>query len=70
MRAVLSFGTAQRGLSVALVFPLLSLLAYEINRGSSDYDPTVLLMIVTLGIAGLIILMVLGKRLAKQGSPG
>jgi hypothetical protein len=44
-------------------------LAYEINRGSSDYDPTVLLMIVVLGIAGLIILMVLGKRLAKQGSP-
>jgi BASS family bile acid:Na+ symporter len=68
MRAVLSFGTAQRGLSVALVFPLLSLLAYEINPGSSVYDPTVLLMIVSLGIAGLIILMVIGKRLAKQGS--
>jgi BASS family bile acid:Na+ symporter len=70
MRAVLAFGTAQRGLSVALVFPLLSLLAYEINPGSSVYDPTVLLMIVSSGIAGLIILMVLGKRLAKQGSPG
>jgi hypothetical protein len=69
-RAVLAFGTAQRGLSVALVFPLLSLLAYEIHPGSSVYDPTVLLMIVTLGIAGLIILMVLGKRFAKQGSPG
>jgi len=70
MRAVLSFGTAQRGLSVALVFPLLSLLAYEINPGSYVYDPTVLLMIVSLGIASLIILMVLGKRMAKQGSPG
>jgi hypothetical protein len=68
MRAVLAFGTAQRGLSVALVFPLLSLLAYEINPGSSVYDPTVLLMIVLLGIATLIILMILGKRLAKQGS--
>jgi BASS family bile acid:Na+ symporter len=70
MRAVLAFGTAQRGLSVALVFPLLSLLVYEINPGSSVYDPTVLLMIVLLGIATLIILMVIGKRLAKQGSPG
>jgi predicted Na+-dependent transporter len=70
MREVLAFGTAQRGLSVALVFPLLSLLASEINPGSSVYDPTVLLMIVSLGIASLIILMVLGKRLAKQGSPG
>ena len=68
MRAVLAFGTAQRGLSVALVFPLLSLLAYEINPGSSVYDPTVLLMIVLLGIATLIILLFVGKRLAKQGS--
>jgi hypothetical protein len=70
MRGVLAFGTAQRSLSVALVFPLLSLLAYEINPGSSVYDPTVLLMIVSLGIASLIILMVLGKRMAKQSSPG
>jgi hypothetical protein len=70
MRAVLAFGTAQRGLSVALVFPLLSLLAYEINPGSYVYDPTVLLMIVSLGIASLIILMVLGKRMARQSSPG
>jgi hypothetical protein len=68
MRAVLSFGTAQRGLSVALVFPLLSLLLYEINPGTSVYDPTVLLMIVSLGIATLILLMVIGKRMAKQGS--
>jgi ABC-type Na+ efflux pump permease subunit len=70
MREVLAFGTAQRGLSVALVFPLLQLVAYELNPGSSVYDPTVLLMIVLLGIAGLIMLMVLGKRLAKQGSSG
>ena len=70
MRGVLAFGTAQRSLSVALVFPLLSLLASEINPGSSVYDPTVLLMIVSLGIASLIILMVLGKRMAKQSSPG
>ena len=68
MREVLAFGTAQRDLSVALVFPLMSLLAHEINPGSSVYDPTVLLMIVLLGIAALIILIFLGKRLAKQGS--
>jgi len=46
-----SIRDCQRGLSVALVFPLLSLLVYEINPGSSVYDPTVLLMIVLLGIA-------------------
>jgi len=64
----LAFGTAQRGLSVALVFPLLSLLAYEMNPSSAVYDPTVLLMIVSLGIATLIMLMIIGKRMAKQSS--
>ena len=68
MRGVLAFGTAQRGLSVALVIPLLDLLSHELNPGSSVYDPTVLLMIVLLGIAGLVMLLFLGKKLAKKGS--
>jgi BASS family bile acid:Na+ symporter len=70
MQGVLGFGTAQRGLSVALVFPLLALLSNYVIPGSSDYDPAILIMILTLGLAGLIILMFLGKRLAKQGSSG
>jgi hypothetical protein len=32
------------------------------------YDPNVLIMILTLGIAGMIILLLLSKKLAKQGS--
>jgi hypothetical protein len=66
MRGVLAFGTAQRGLAVALVLPVLNLLSHSLNPGSSVYDPTILIMILTLGIAGLIILVFLGKRLAKK----
>jgi predicted Na+-dependent transporter len=65
MRRVLAFGTAQRGLAVALVLPVLNFVSHSVNPGSSVYDPTILLMILTLGIAGLIILVFLGKKLAK-----
>jgi BASS family bile acid:Na+ symporter len=70
MRGVLAFGTAQRGLAVALVLPILDLLSRYFIPDSSVYDPTVLIMILTLGIIGLIILMFLGKKLAKRGSSG
>jgi len=70
MRGVLAFGTAQRGLAVALVLPILDLLSRYFIPDSSVYDPTVLIMILTLGIAGLIILMLFGKKLAKKGSSG
>jgi BASS family bile acid:Na+ symporter len=70
MRGVLAFGTAQRGLAVALVLPILDLLSRYFIPDSSVYDPTVLIMILTLGIIGLIILMMLGKKLAKRGSSG
>ena len=66
MRGVLAFGTAQRGLAVALVLPVLNLLLHSVNPGSSVYDPTILIMILTLGIAGLIMLVFLGKKLAKK----
>jgi BASS family bile acid:Na+ symporter len=70
MRGVLAFGTAQRGLAVALVLPILALLSHYFIADSSVYDPNVLIMILTLGIIGLIILMLLAKNLAKQGSSG
>jgi ACR3 family arsenite transporter len=67
MRGVFAFGTAQRNLAVALVLPFLDLVSHY---GSSAYDPDVLIMILTSGLAGLIILMVLGKRIAGKGSSG
>jgi arsenite transporter len=67
MRGVFAFGTAQRNLAVALVLPFLDLVLYY---GSPGYDPNILIMILTSGLAGLIILMVLGKKLAGQGSSG
>jgi BASS family bile acid:Na+ symporter len=66
MREVLAFGTAQRGLAVALVLPVLNFVSHSVNPGSSVYDPTILIMILTLGITGLIMLVFLGKRLAKK----
>ena len=68
MRGVFAFGTAQRNLAVALVFPFLALVSSYAISGSSGYDPTVLIMILTLGLSGLIIQMLLGKRLAVKGS--
>jgi BASS family bile acid:Na+ symporter len=68
MRGVLAFGTAQRNLAVALVLPLFTMLSYNFIPGSPMYDPNVLIMILTLGIAGMIILLLLSKKLAKQGS--
>ena len=70
MRGVLAFGTAQRGLAVALVLPLLDLLSHYFIPASSDYDPTVLIIILTLGIIGLVLQLFFGKKLAKQGSSG
>ena len=70
MRGVLAFGTVQRGLAVALVIPFLELISNYTIAGSSGYDPTVLIMILTLGIISLIFQMVLAKKLAKHGSSG
>ncbi len=70
MRGVLAFGTVQRSLAVALVIPFLELISNYTIGGSSGYDPTVLIMILTLGIISLIFQMFLAKKLAKQGSSG
>jgi arsenite transporter len=70
MRSVFAFGTAQRGLAVALVVPFLNLLSHFLIPDSSEYDPSIMIMILTAGIAGLILLLFLGKRLAKKSSPG
>jgi BASS family bile acid:Na+ symporter len=70
MRGVLAFGSAQRNLAVALVLPVLDLVSQYFIPGYSAYDATILIMILTLGLAGLILLMLLGKKLAKQGSKG
>ena len=67
MKGVFAFGTAQRNLAVALVLPFIDLVS---NYGTPDsgYDPTAMIMIVISGLAGLIILMVLGKRFGWQVS--
>ena len=70
MRGVLAFGSAQRNLAVALVLPVLDLVSQYFIPGYSAYDATILIMILTLGLTGLILLMLLGKKLAKQGSKG
>jgi hypothetical protein len=68
MRGVFAFGAAQRNLAVALVLPFLDLVLHYSTPGSSGYDPTALILILTLGLADLILLMILGKRLAGQKS--
>jgi predicted Na+-dependent transporter len=70
MQRFLAFGSAQRNLAVALVLPVLDLVSQYFIPGYSAYDATILIMILTLGLAGLILLMLFGKKLAKQGSSG
>ena len=70
MQRFLAFGSAQRNLAVALVLPVLDLVSQYFIPGYSAYDATILIMILTLGLAGLILLLLLGKKLAKQGSTG
>jgi ACR3 family arsenite transporter len=69
-RAVSAFGTAQRNLAVALVLPILDQLLTFFIPGFSIFDPTALIMVLTVGIAGLILLTLLGRLLARRAEPG